>query len=571
MRSKTLKRIIIFGFFLLVAGLFYTQIIKGTYYYKLSEKNRIRLVPIKGPRGIIQDRNGKIIVENKLSLDVVVVPQELKDKEQAFARLSEILKVPEEELYAKYKKKYLAPFAPITLASNIDKKTAMIIEEEKVWMPGVMVQPQPIRFYVDNGTCAHVIGFLSEISKEELHRLREYGYKMKDLVGKSGIEKTYDFYIRGEDGGKQLEVDNRGKIVRMLGSKEPKVGKDITLTIDLDIQERAEELLRGYKGAVVVMNPNTGEVLALASYPDFDPNDFLNTDSRDKVVELIKSSQRPMLNRAIGGLYPPGSTFKIITATSALETKAITPYSTFTCNGSFYPGREGFKCWNTDGHGPQDLSSGIAHSCNVYFFNVGRAAGPDNISKYATLFGLGKQTGIDLPGEKKGLVPSRLWRKTKTRKNWYEGDTLNFSIGQGDLLVTPIQMVSAVSCIANGGYAVQPFIIKKIDNVEATRVKMRKISISDATIKSIKQAMIGTVENEGGTGARAKIEGLTFAAKTGTAQARGGSHAWYLGFAPANNPKVSFIVFLEHGGSGGAIPADIVRGILEKMREKQML
>ena len=570
MRLKFLKVLMIFGFVLLLAGLFYTQVTKGAYYFKLSEKNRIRLVPIKGPRGTIFDRNGKKLADNKLSLDVAVVPQELKDKEETFIRLSEIVGVPADELLARYSKRYLAPFAPITLVRDVDKKTAIIVEENSVLMPGVMIQPQPVRFYA--GVCAHVLGYLSEINRQELEALREYGYKMKDLVGKSGVEKNYDIYLKGEDGGKQLEVDNRGRVVRVLGSKDAKIGKDIYLTIDSDIQETAENGLRGYKGAVIVMNPNNGEILALASSPGFDPNAFLDEDAKKNIGRLFLDSARPMLNRAISGLYPPGSIFKIITATAGLETKAITQYSTFTCNGSYYPGRSGFNCWNRDGHGPQNLVQGIAHSCNVYFFNVGRLAGPDNVTKYASLYGLGKPTGIDLPGEKKGLLPSRAWRRAQKRQTWYEGDTLNFSIGQGDLLVTPIQMLTAVSGVANGGYLVQPYLIKNIAGVESTRMKMRKLPISESTIKSIKTGMIGSVENESGTGKRAKIEGFRFCAKTGTAQSgRGGNHGWFVGFAPVENPKVSFIVFVEHGGSGGQVPADIVRSLIEKMREKKML
>jgi len=421
-----------------------------------------------------------------------------------------------------------------------------------------------VRWYIYGERTSHIIGYLSLITREELEKFGDYGYSANDMVGRSGIEKAYDRYLRGEDGGTQLEVDASGRLVKILGSKNQKKGTDITLTIDAKLQAYAADCMEGYRGSVVIMDPRNGEILAMASSPSFDSNVFIERGRNEQAVEYMKSGSRPMLNRAINGRYPPGSIFKPIVSLAGLETRKINEHTTFVCEGKYFLGRAEFDCWKTDGHGPQDLRDAITHSCNIYFYNVGRKLGPEVISEYSRRLGLGKPTGIDLEGESAGLVPSPSWKKTAKKQSWYEGETLNFAIGQGDLLVTPLQMVEVVSVFATKGSAPRPHLIKKIGDSEVACSNPVTIEISKKAVETIKSAMINVVASDTGTGQRARIEGLEIAAKTGTAQAPNGEpHAWFLGFAPADNPRIAFVVMIENGGHGGVVAADIIKKILE--------
>lgn len=572
MRVKIITIAVYVAFAILLIGLISVQILRGPFFKDLSENNRIRLVPIKGPRGMIYDRNGNALVENRPSYNITAIPQELKNKTESFKKLSKIINKDPQKLQLIYKKNYTAPFVPIVLAGDVDRKTAIIVEESRIDIPGVMVQVQPVRFYLNNNLASHLLGFLGEIDRQELLRLRQYGYKIKDLIGRAGVEKSYDSYLRGEDGGMQVEIDNKGTLTKILGFKKPQKGKDIQLTIDIRIQKIVDNLLGNQKGAVIVMDPQTGEILAIESSPGFDPNIFIQREKRKKVKEILKDNRKPLLNRAISGLYPPGSIFKIIVAAAALETGKIFEHSRFSCSGKYFLGNKQFGCWDPDGHGSQRIPWALANSCNVFFYQAGRVLGPDNIHNYASLFGAGKPCNIDLPGENKGLLPSRSWIKAVRHKKWYEGDTLNFSIGQGYLLVTPLQMVKMVSCIANGGYVVTPFVVKKIGDKEVADAKSRKIKIGTKTIDLIKDGMQKVVEAPNATGNRAYVQGAAIAAKTGTAQAgRGSSHAWIVGFYPADKPKISFVILIEHGGSGGMGPALIVRDLVEEIRKRKIL
>lgn len=566
MRGKIYPAIISIFFLLLFLNLFYLQIIRWPLYHGLSQKNRIRLVPLEGLRGTIYDRNGLSIVENRLSFDVVILPQEIEDGEKTFTRVAKVIGTSKENIEAIKKKEYQAPFAPITIARDIDEDRAFILEEMKQDIPGVLVQPKSLRRYAYDERASHIIGYLSLINREEFERLKDYGYTFRDLVGRSGIERIYDRYLKGQSGGMQVEVDAVGRLMRTLGTKAPKKGKDITLTIDAKLQSRASELLSGSNGAIVVMDPNNGEVLALASSPSFDPNIFIDPNKNDIVTGLLKSGSRPMINRAINGQYPPGSTFKIIVALAGLENKKINENTTFNCAGKFWVGNIEFDCWKEEGHGPQNLREAIAHSCNIYFYNLGRKVGPDILTEYAHKFGLGRPTGVDLAGEGKGFVPTVWWKKTAKRENWYEGETVNYSIGQGYLSATPLQMAEAISIFATEGNVPTPHLIKKIGN-SAVAFKPKTISISKNALKIIKEAMRQVVNSDTGTGQRARVEGIDIAAKTGTAQnPQGESHAWFVGYAPANNPKIAFAILIEHGGKGGLIAADLAKQILEFVR-----
>nr|HPM42838.1 penicillin-binding protein 2 [Candidatus Omnitrophota bacterium] len=438
MRGKVLKAIVTLSFVFLAAGLFYTQVVRYSYYMRLSKNNSIRLLPIEGPRGMIFDRNGKPIVTNRLSFDVALVYEELRDRARLSKVLKETLGLSKRQIIEALLKSGAKPYVPVTIAEDIGNAKALVLEENTIDTPGLMVQVRSKRGYPYKTSASHIVGYLSEITETELESLKDYGYRPRDLLGRDGLEKYYETYLKGKDGGTQVEVDSRGRHIRVLGIKEPAAGQDLHLSIDIDLQLECDKLLGERQGAIIAINPKNGEVLALASTPGYDPNIFIEPDYSGERVSLMSDrSKRPMLNRSISGQYPPGSVFKIVTAAAALENKAIDKNTSFFCEGSFDTGRASLDCWKAEGHGYQNILDGIMNSCNVFFCNIGKRAGPDAIESYAKAFGFGRVTGLDLPGEAKGLVPGKAWKRLFKKDDWYEGDTLNYSIGQRYLLATP--------------------------------------------------------------------------------------------------------------------------------------
>lgn len=548
---------IIACFVILLAALFHLQAARGESYYNLAEKNRLRLIPFSAPRGDILDANGLVLAQDALSYQVCIIPQDIENLTQTLSSLSKILDEPIQRLKELYKKNISLPFVPANVAPGISIQTVLSIEEQRHRMPGVRIETTFKRFYHLADKMSHIIGFLGEIGKEELQEKKTYGYRYRDYIGKAGIEKTADAYLRGTPGGIQVEVNNLGQQVSVLGRKEPVPGKTITLTIDGRLQSYIAELMKDKIGAVVVIEPFTGEVLAMVSAPGFNPN---------KIGGSLNMPGSPHVNRTISGRYIPGSIFKLITAVCGLEHGEPLKNQYVLCNGRMEIGDSVFICWKQDGHGRVNLADAIIHSCNIFFYKLGLALGPEELNEWSRSFGLGRVTGIELPGESAGLVPSPRWKRAHLNHgSWFDGDTANFAIGQGYLLITPLQAACMVSAIANGGWFIQPHIIKKIQDRQIARFKRRYVGCSKETLDIIKNAMIEVVDNPSGTGFRAKVEGIKIAAKTGTAQTHisGYPHAWFVGFAPAEKPKISFCIFIEHGGSGGFIPADIAKDIVE--------
>ena len=570
MRDKIPANVISALFMLLVLALFYNQIIRFPYYSRLSKNNSIRIVPIEGPRGNIFDRNGKPLVTSRLSFDVAIIYQELSDLAKLKNLLTEILGMSDEEIDRALNKALARPYAPVTIASDVDKDKAIALEEASMDSSGIVIQTRSKRNYLYDDAGSHVYGYLGEITEDELEELKDYGYRPRDLIGRDGIEKYYESDLKGIDGGTQIEVDSRGHQTRILGLKEPAAGKDIYLTIDAELQSFCDKLLGEHNGAIIVMNPNNGEVLALVSHPAFDPNIFIKPDTSSQRAKLLTDNVgRPLSNKAISGLYPPGSVFKIVTASSALNTKRISPNTRFFCSGSYKLGRAKFNCWKDGGHGSQNITEGLMNSCNVFFYNTGRAAGPDIIEAFAKLFGYGRLTGIDLPDEVKGIVPGRAWKRMHRNDTWYEGDTLNYAIGQGYLLVTPIQVADMMSVMANKGNLVKPYLVKRVGDSDISVAKPRNIGLKESTVREVRKGLFEVVNNEFGTGKRAKAEGVIVAGKTGTAQNKQvRTHAWFAGFAPYDDAKICVVVFLEHGGKGGLGPAELARGIFEEAKKK---
>ncbi|MFA5095715.1 MAG: penicillin-binding protein 2 [Candidatus Omnitrophota bacterium] len=567
-------RIVIWGvtaalLFLLI-GLLNLEIIHGVRYRELGKKNCLRLVPQPGSRGRIFDRQAEVIAESALSYDLMVLPQDALQREKIISSASRILGISVEELQRVFKNNYLSASVPVPLARNISVKNAIALAELKGDLPAIIVQPNPLRHYPHGKAGAHVLGYVSEIDRWRLTKLKDYGYKTKDIVGFGGVEEKYDYYLRQEEGGVSFEVDHRGRLIRTLGFKPPVNGKDIRLTLDIRIQKICEESLRGRRGSVVMMDPYTGEVLAMASSPGFDPGVFAQKNNAE-IARLFKNPNSLMVNRAISSAYPAGSVFKMVVAAAGLEHKKINANTSFVCSGGMRVGKSEFKCWST--HGEQNLLAAITHSCNVFFYKTGLLAGAQAIHDYALKFGFARMTSFELPYETPGFVPSPLWRKLNRFKNWYDGDTANLSIGQGEVLVTPLQVARMTAVLANGGYLVDPYIVKFIDGKDVSRYHERseKVNLKKNTIEKIREGMRSAVSDPTGTANALSGLGLAIAGKTGTAQAPPGQpHAWFCGFFPYESPRFVICVLLEHGGPGH-ISSVMAKEIIQEMLKQGLI
>jgi penicillin-binding protein 2 len=570
MREKSLAVPIRLLFIALALALVYTQVIRYGYYSRLSKDNAIRIITIEGPRGAIFDRNGVRLVSDRISFNAALVYQELKNREKLIKLLVNKLGMERRDVEDAIDKASKKPYAPVTIAEDIDRDKAFILEEESFDFKGLVIQTRSMRHYLYGNIAAHLLGYLSEISEAELERMKEYGYRAKDLIGRDGIEKYYDNYLSGVDGGIQMQVDNRGRLVRTLGLKEPVSGKDLRLTVDIDLQSACDKALEDKRGAIIVMDPNTGEVLALSSSPGFDPNLFVRPEGSPERARLIRDKRMyPLLNRAISGIYQPGSVFKIVVAMAALDTGRIGRRTRFNCTGSFTLGTGKFACWKEGGHNSQTVVDALMNSCNSFFYNTGRALGIDNIEAAAKNFGFGRVTGIDLPGEAKGIVPGRSWKRNVKRDGWYEGDTVNLAIGQGYILATPIQVLEMISVVANNGKAVKPYIVKRIDTSDVSPAPRHNLNFNKNAMRAVRDGLYKVVNAENGTGKRARLEGVAISGKTGTAENPGGvTHAWFVGFAPSEGAKLSLVVFLEHGGKGGLEPSEIAKDIFAAAKSK---
>ncbi|MCM8808991.1 MAG: penicillin-binding protein 2 [Candidatus Omnitrophica bacterium] len=554
-RENFLKNFVLFFIYLILLRSFYLQIIRYPYYYQLSIRNCIRTIETGTPRGVIYDRNGRVLAKDIPSINLVFVPYDLKNVENEIEILSKILDLDKEYLEKKLKGKYINPFDRVILKRNLTNKEISLIEENSYNLPGIFVQEGIRRLYPFGKKTAHLLGYLGEITKYQLERLKEKGYKMGDVIGQDGIEKQYDEFLKGIPGGIQVEVDALGHQRRILGRKEGQPGNDLILTIDATIQEIAAEELGNKKGSVAIMDPRNGEILALVSNPSFDP------DNLKYYLDESKFSEKPFLNRVIKGQYPPGSIFKIITEIAALETGTIREYDRIECTGAIEVRDRVFHCWKEEGHGWIDINLALPFSCNIFFGTIGMRLGVSQIIEYAKKFELGKKTEIDLPGEATGYIP-----------NPKEADPLNLSIGQGPITTTPLQLLSLIATVANGGNIWQPFIVKKIVTPKGDILKefipnlKKTIYIDSETLDILRKGLRNVVVF--GTGTRAQVEKLEIAGKTGTAQRAASeldlpTHGAFVCYAPFDNPKIAVVVFLDYGSSSQA--AEIAGKILKRI------
>ncbi len=567
MRIRVLHILVITIFLFLLGSLVNLIVFRGEEFRGLSNKNCIRLISQEGNRGKILDTNGDMIVGSEISYDVVALSQDREAMQKTFAGLSAILGVSTEELWLRFRRGYSEPSVPVVIFNGIGREKALLIEEKKLDLDGVIIQSSSLRFYPYGSLACHVIGYLGQIDRWRLTKLADYGYKTKDIVGMGGIEEKYDYYLRQEDGGLLVEVDHQGRFSRVLGFKPPQNGKDIQLTLNLRIQKIVETAMEGWNGGVVMMNPQTGEILALASFPNFFPASFLQKNNK-AVSALFLDPSSPLFNRAIAGQYPPGSVFKPVVSIAGLETGKVSLSTSYVCSGGLMVGRRQFKCWGV--HSQQDLVNAIAHSCDVFFYKTGLSVGPQVLHDYAVKFGLGHTTGIELPYEGAGFIPNPLWKKLYKFQKWYDGDTANFSIGQGEVLTTPLQMVRMMAVFANHGKLVTPYLIKTIDNQDfsASHRRIFSLSIRESAIAQVNKGLRQVVAGAKGTANLLADVGVSVAGKTGTAQnPRGASHGWFMGFAPYEDPKYVICVFLEHG-EHGATAAAVTKRIFQLMLQQ---
>jgi penicillin-binding protein 2 len=555
------------------------QVVHGDHYSNLAENNRVRLIRVPSSRGIIYDRKGEVLVTSQPSFDLSLIPEDSPDMDRAILNLAGQIGIPPAEIEGKVaESKGIPPYGGIIVRRDLGWEEVARIEARQIELPGVHLFVFPRRSYPYGSIAAHMIGYTGEVTQSGLRRLKGEDYRMGDEVGLFGIEKSWEAFLRGEPGGQQIEVDALGRRLRVLHEVPEVPGYNLVLTVDRDLQLKAEEKLAGKEGAIVVLDVNDGSLLAMASSPSFDPNHFARGLSSGEWEKLRGNRLNPMTNRAVQGQYPPGSTFKIIMAAAALEEGVIDPTTKFYDSGGLAFGNRVFRCWKPGGHGWVDLHKAIVQSCDVYFYHVGQRLGVDRIARYARAFGLNQKTGIALDHEKAGLVPDSGWKKSQFRQPWFPGETLSVAIGQGYLVVTPIQMAVMMAAVANGGTLYRPWYVRRVethDGIEIRRYQpevLGGLPIQKSTLEILHRALGDVVESGVGTGGAARVEGVRVAGKTGTAQViqgRGQSyqtrdHAWFVAFAPLEKPEVALAVVVEHGGHGGTAAAPVAREILKE-------
>jgi penicillin-binding protein 2 len=566
-KIQIITYIVTIAFLLLVMRLWQLQILQGGEYRKLSEANRLRIIEIPAPRGIIFDRNGIPLVKNSPYYCASVIPDEF-DRSK-IDLLSKVLDIPEDEILKKLNESGSGPLIPIIVKEGLSFRDVAYIESRKSDFPGLIIEVEVSREYIYGDLASHLIGYLGKLTPAQSKDPAFKDVPPDAFIGQWGIEKIFDESLRGIPGKRVIEVNALGREIRLLQVKPPVKGKDITLSLDLNLQKEAEKAFGEKAGALVAIDPENGEILSMISKPSFDPNLFTRGISYDEWVALIKDKKNPMLNRALQSQYPPGSTFKIITAIAGLEEGVITPETKVNCKGGINYGGWHFACWRK--HGVISLHRAIVESCDTYFYEVGKRLGIDKIYNYAVNFGLDKKTGIELPGERKGLIPNTKWKLENKKMPWFPGETFNTAIGQGYVTVTPIQLAVTTGAIVNGGNLYRPILIK-----DSKPMLSGKLNVNPETLEIIKKALAGVVNEPNGTGWAAKSYLTKIGGKTGTAQViatgkdsrslpeKFRDHAWFIAFAPVEKPVIALAVLVEHGGHGGAAAAPIAKRAIEE-------
>jgi len=574
------RRIIIAGYIIIAVFLLFAlrlwqlQVLKGKEYYAMSEDNRLKVLKVAAPRGIIYDRNGKALVKNMPYYSASLIPGAAMDLD--LGDLSALLGMTRSDLQSKLSVK-VAPFESIRVKEGITFEEVAFIEARRSDFPGLIIEPDITRSYVYGDIASHVVGYLGMQGPDKLQDFKDSEIPPDAFIGKRGVEALYDDQLRGTPGKRFIEVDALGRQLRIVREERPQKGDDLSLSIDIDVQQKMEEAFKGRTGASVALEPGTGEVLALVSLPSYDPNLFSRGISADDWKALNENPYHPFLNRAVQSHFPPGSVFKTVVAAAALEEDILPPDFKVRCTGMIHHGRWDYRCWKRSGHGLVDIHKAIVESCDVFFYTVGRMVGINKIAEYGRKLGLGQKTGIVFPGEKPGFLPTEEWKLRTRKEPWYIGETYHSSIGQGYVLTSPLQLGVMISSIANGGRVYKPKIIKG----EGEPDEYRETDLRPSTLDIIKDALKGVVNEPGGTGGAARLKRFTVAGKTGTAQVvrqkentrikdeRFRDHAWFVAFAPYEKPEIAVSVFVEHGGHGGSAAAPIAKAAIDEYLTKK--
>jgi penicillin-binding protein 2 len=578
------------AFTMLVFRLIYLQIVKGEEYRRYSENNCIRLKSIKAPRGLIYDRNGVLLVDNRPSFNLKIVLEDARPLKKTINKLSELIDVPYQELWEKIslfeKKSFYQPFV---LKENLSREQLAVVEAHNFDLPGLAIAVEPRRNYIYKKSLAHLLGYIGEINQRELDSKKYVGVASGDSIGRYGLEKSFEELLRGNRGGRQVEVDANGRLIRVLREVDPGPGKNLYLTVDFELQKIAESMLKEKAGAIIAIDPANGEVLAMASAPSFDQNDFIGGVSTEKWQELISDPKKPMINKAFQGEYPPGSIYKIVSAIAALEEKVVDINTKSICPGYYKYGNRTYRCWRRGGHGEVDIFESIEQSCDVFFYHVGEKVGVDALAKYAKGCGLAQKTGIVLGNELKGLIPTSEWKLKRFGEPWQGGENLSIAIGQGFDLVTPLQMAVLMAAVGNDGVIYQPQVLKYVKNSDGDVLEKRdpvikgNLPASENTLKIVQQGLLNVVHGKKGTARGTRLKGVEMAGKTGTAQVfsiKEGEeidadklaynlrdHAWFICYAPAENPVIAVSVLIEHGKHGSTGAGPVAKAVVKKYLE----
>ena len=577
--------IVLAVFLVLLVRLFYLQLIEGEEYRRLSENNCIRLQSIDPPRGQILDRQHRVLVDNRPSFDLSIIPRDARPVSETIGRLAGCTALARDELEARLERaRQQAAYKPILLRQDIRRETLAAIEARRYDLPGVVVDVKARRHYVHGDSAGHLLGYLSEINADELECGKYPGCRSGDFIGRSGMEKTFEGFLRGERGGRQVEVDARGQVVRVLRTVAAVPGHNVLLTIDQRLQTIAERAMGDYAGAVVALDPNNGQVLAVVSRPSFDPNAFIGGISRKDWQTLIDNPRHPMENKAVQAEYPPASTYKIITALAGLQEGVIDEDSQFFCSGQLAFGNRTYRCWKKGGHGSLDVVEALSQSCDVFFYQTGIKLGVDRLAAYARGCGLGAPTGVNLDHEEAGLIPTADWKKRRFGVAWQRGETLSVAIGQGYNLVTPMQLALMISAVGNGGTLYRPELLQAVETAEGKIIErgratvMGKIPVNAKTLSLVQEGLFRVVQGARGTARRVRTANLTISGKTGTAQvySRKGDternapvadhlkdHAWFVAYAPSQAPRIAVVVIVEHGEHGSSVAAPVAKTVIQ--------
>ncbi len=565
--------------------LYYLQIIKHHDLSQLADRNRIRIQRMPALRGLVYDVHHRALVDTRPSFDAVMVPEDAPDLGGTVNRLEQLLG---EDGAAKRledaQEQGRPEFEPVTVEERLNWQQVVTLETHQLELPGVSLQVNPQRHYIYGSLGSHLLGYVGEVTVKDLARLPEY--RMGDEIGKFGLERSWEDTLRGDSGGQEIEVDAVGRRLRLLREIPEKPGDSIRMTIDLDLQRVAEEAIGGRAGALVALDPNTGYVLALASHPAFDPNVFAGGITSAQWRDLTTDPAHPLQDRATQGTYPPGSTFKIVDSIAALSDRTLSPQTAYFCPGGMYFGGREYRCWRKQGHGTISVHRAIIESCDVFFYNVGQHLGVDRLAAWAHALGLGQKTGIELDNERSGVIPSSQWKWRRYRERWYPAETLSVAIGQGYVVVTPLQLAELAAEVGNGGTFYQPQFVKEIDSIDGTPVKVfppiirSRVHIDPAVLAQVRSGMVGVVNASDGTAHGARLDDVIVAGKTGTAQVikeaqgvrvkenqgpeRYRDHGWFMAFAPVDHPRIAVACIIEHGGHGGSSAGPVVKAVMQE-------